>query len=192
MKRLFNAILRIFRQNRREIMFVLVFSLIFVAAQSLYFFSGKLKFPYYLQKGNAAVSALVINVFTPAENARVEGKTLAADGMALEIAWGCEGIEGIFLIVAALTAYSMRRRHKILGIIAGTFFLYWLNIVRIVALYYTIKYNPALFDLMHMYVGQTFTIFFGVMFFIIWIYLFSSAAPAPAPAPAPAAAEQTP
>ncbi len=186
MKRLFKAVQRIYTQNRREIMFVLVFSLIFAAAQSLYFFSGRVKFPYYLQKGNAAVSAFVINIATPSENARVQGKTLASDGLALEIAWGCEGIEGIFLIVAALTAYTMRRRYKILGIVAGTIFLYWLNIARIVALYYTIKYNPALFDLMHMYVGQTFTIFFGVLFFFIWIYRFSLAVPAPA------AAEQTP
>jgi len=176
-KRLFRTIQRLVRANSREIRFVLLFVLIFVAIQSLYFFSRPLRIPYRLQVMNALVSSSLINTFTPAENTNVAGKSLESGDFALEIAWGCEGIEGIFLIIAALSAYYMRPRDKLLGILVGTAFLYCLNIVRIMGLYYTIKYKPAVFDIMHMYVGQTFIIFFGVLFFVAWTYRFSSPAP---------------
>lgn len=92
----------------------------------------------------------------------------------LEIAWGCEGVEGISLVIAALVACTMTVRRKLAGIVIGTVFLLVLNLIRIMALYYTVKYHPALFDLMHIYVGQTFIIFFGLMFFIAWTWYFAA------------------
>ena len=174
MKRLFSNIRRFFRRNRKECTFFIVFISIFIAAQSLYYFSRPLKVPFYIQITNARLSSVVINLITPKEETFIDGMNIKSGGFSVGIAWGCEGVEGIFLIVAALTAYSMKRKWKVYGILSGTALLYALNIFRIIFLYYTVKYNPTLFDIMHVYVGQTFTIFFGVLFFVTWIYAFSN------------------
>ena len=174
MKRLLSNIRVFFRRNRKECTFFIVFISIFIIAQSLYYFSRPLKVPDYIQITNARLSSAVINIITPKEETIIDGKNIMSGVFLMKIAWGCEGVEGIFLIVAALTAYSMKRKWKVYGILAGTAFLYTLNIFRIIFLYYTAKYNPTLFDIMHVYVGQTFTIFFGVFFFVVWIYAFSN------------------
>ncbi len=171
---MFRVIKRIVMTNRLELRFVLLFILIFVAIQSLYYFSNSFKFPNKLQYVNALVSSTIINTVTPRENTTVEGRSLKSGGVSIEIAWGCEGTEGIFIIIAAMSAYYMSIRKKILGILVGTVFLYCLNIVRIIALYYTMRHKPAMFEIMHMYIGQTFIIFFGVLFFVTWIHFFSS------------------
>lgn len=171
---MFRGIKRIIMTNRLELRFVFLFVLIFVVIQSLYYFSNVFTIPYRLQKVNALVSSTIINTVTPRENTTAEGRSLKWGVSSVEIGWGCEGIEGIFIIIAALSAYYMGLREKLLGILVGTLFLYCLNIARIVMIYYTIRYKSALFDIMHMYVGQTFIIFFGVLFFVVWIYAFSA------------------
>jgi len=169
----FRRFKRLLHGYRREIRFVLIFVTVYTIAQSLYFFSRPLNIPTAFQELNARVSVLMVNLLHPQEEAIANGITISSGGFSLQISWGCEGIEGMFLIIAALTAFTMRRRDKYVGMVTGIVFLYVLNIIRIVILYFTVKYHPALFDIMHIYVGQTFIIFFGVLFFMVWAY-FSS------------------
>jgi len=173
MKKMISSIQTFVAANRKELSFILVFILVFAVVQSLYFLSRPMKIPYALQTTNASFASFLINTVTPKEDTSVEGTHISGPGISLEIAWGCEGIEGIFLVIAALAAYRMDRRAKLIGILTGVVFLYLLNIVRIMGLFYTVKYAPAVFDVMHMYVGQTFIIFFGVLFFAVWIYRYA-------------------
>jgi exosortase/archaeosortase family protein len=69
----------------------------------------------------------------------------------------------------------MRILPKVAGILAGSLVLYLANLVRITGLYYTLKYRPGLFDLAHVYIGQTFIICVGILFFLTWITKFASA-----------------
>ena len=175
MRKLYYTVGRLVSANKRELLFLVMFAGIFTVLQSLYFFSRHISLPFAIQSANTAVSAALINLITPAEQVAAHGKTLqSASGYMLEIAWGCEGVEGISLVIAALVACTMTVRRKLAGIVIGTVFLLVLNLIRIMALYYTVKYHPALFDLMHIYVGQTFIIFFGLMFFIAWTWYFAA------------------
>jgi len=171
MKKLYQNLKQLVIANKRELSFIFLFIGIFVAAQSLYYLSRHISVPSAIQSVNTAVSAAVINIITPAEEVLAKGLNLqSSSGFSISVAWGCEGVEGIFLIVAALISFRMSLRLKLIGIATGTVFLVTLNIVRLVSLYYTIKYQPGLFDLMHIYIGQTFMIFFGVLFFVGWIW----------------------
>ena len=175
MRKLYYTVIRLVSANKRELLFLVMFAGIFTALQSLYYFSRHISLPLVIQSANTAVSAAIINLITPAEQVAAHGKTLqSASGYALEIAWGCEGVEGISLVIAALIACTMTVRRKLTGIVIGTVFLMILNLLRIVVLYYTVKYYPSLFDLMHIYVGQTFIIFFGLMFFIAWTWYYTA------------------
>jgi exosortase family protein XrtM len=174
MKKMLRTMKRFVSANRRELRFVFFFVIIFIIAQSLYYFSDSLGIPDKFQHSNAAVSASIVNLLSPGEKITVTERSLKSDHAFITIAWGCEGIEGIFLIIAGLVAYSMALRRKLLGILIGIFFMYFLNILRIIILYYTASRKPALFDFMHIYIGQTFIIFFGVLFFVGWILFCSS------------------
>ncbi len=164
---------RFFRRNRKEIVFFVVFISIYVAAQSLYYFSRPLNVPFFIQRTNTRLSSAVINTITPKEATVSAGAAIKSGGVSMSVGWGCEGVEGIFMIVAALVAYPMRFRWKVYGALAGTGLIFSLNIVRLMVLWYTFRYKPALFDIMHVYVGQTFIIFSAVLFFVMWINAFA-------------------
>lgn len=175
MTHIFSSLQKFYRGNRKEIRFFLVFITIYVVAHSLYYFSKPLKIPYYLQRFNTQLSSAVINLVTPGEATTAAGISIRAEGgISMSIGWGCEGVEGIFMIVAALAAYSMRRKWKVYGALAGIGMIFFLNMFRLLFLWYTYRYKPALFDIMHVYVGQTFIIFFAVLFFVLWIKTFSN------------------
>jgi len=163
------------RDNRKEIIFFLVFISIYITAHSLYYFSKPLKIPFYLQRINTRISSSAINLATPNEATIAAGTSITTqNGLSMSVGWGCEGVEGIFMIVAALAAFSMRRKWKVYGALAGIAMIFILNIFRLIFLWYTFRYKPALFDIMHVYVGQTFIIFFSVLFFVIWIKTFAN------------------
>jgi len=165
---------RFYQTNRREIQFVIFFILFFICGQGLYYWSKNYMAPVVVHRLNADVSSFLINWIHPAERTTVHKNEIRAVGLRMIIEEGCEGTEGIILVVAALMAFEMSLIIKISGIILGTLLLYISNLVRIVALYYSLRYKPELFDLLHMYIGQSFYIFVGAVFFIFWIQVVAS------------------
>ena len=161
------------KSHKREIRFVLYFVLFFLLLQIAHYSLQKYTSPLLVHKLNAEVSSKIINFITPSEKSFARGDIIGSGGFTIRIAQGCEGTEGILLIIAALCAFSMGIKQKISGMLAGSLIIYLANLVRITALYYTLKYKPGMFDLIHVYVGQTFIIFIGVLFFIVWISRFA-------------------
>jgi len=164
---------RIFlKSHRQEIRFVLFFILFFIALQIVHYSIRSFTSPLFVHTLNAGASSRIINFITPGEKSFSRGNMIGSGSFTIRIAQGCEGIEGILLITAALCAFNIRIREKIGGILVGSVVLYMANLVRVVVLYYTLKYRSDLFDLAHVYVGQTFIIFVGILFFMAWITKF--------------------
>lgn len=161
------------KSHKKEARFVFLFIIFFLLLQILHYSVRSYTSPLLVHKLNANVSSKVINIITPDEQAFARGHTIGSGNFAIAIAEGCEGIEGILLIVAALCAFPMGIKQKISGIMLGSMIIYLSNLVRIAVLYYTLKYKPGIFDVTHVYVGQTFIIFVGVLFFITWITIFA-------------------
>ena len=161
------------KSHKREVRFVLYFILFFIGFQIVHYSVRSYTSPLLVHTLNAQVSSRIINFITPDEKSFSHGNIIGSGGFTIRIAQGCEGIEGILLITAALCAFPLGIKQKISGIILGSFIIYIANLIRIAVLYYTLKYRPGLFDLAHVYVGQTFIIFVGVLFFIAWITNFA-------------------
>lgn len=159
---------KIFSDKRITRFFVLLI-VFFFAGQILHFFSRPYTTPLLVHTLTASVCSKIINTITPTENTFSHEALISSGNHAIDISEGCEGIEGILLLTAAILAFYAGIKEKILGIIAGSVILYFSNLVRITVLFYIFKYNPALFDVMHIFVGQTFIIFVGIIFFILWI-----------------------
>ncbi|HPQ44145.1 MAG TPA: exosortase/archaeosortase family protein [Syntrophales bacterium] len=161
------------KSHTKEVRFVLYFILFFLALQIAHYSVRSYTSPLLVHTLNAQVSSRIINIITPQEKSFSNGNIIGSSGFTIRIAQGCEGTEGILLIVAALCAFPLGIKQKIAGILAGSCIIYVANLIRIVVLYYTLKYKPGIFDLAHVYVGQTFIIVVGVLFFITWITHFA-------------------
>ena len=153
----------------REIRFFIIFIFLFFAFQTLHYIVRPYITPFVVHTLTTGGSSKLINIITPDENTRPQKEYLFSGHFKLKIARGCEGIEGIIILIAAILAFPAGVKSKLFGIVGGVFVLYFLNLFRVAGLYYTLKYKPALFDMMHIYVGQTLIILISFLYFIAWL-----------------------
>jgi exosortase family protein XrtM len=156
------------KRNRKELTFIVKFILFFIIGQAIYLTVRPSLSPLLTGKLTASVGAHLINLFMPGEHAFAAG-SLISGSVSLNIIVGCDGIEGLILVLAALGAYPMSVSRKWTGIGIGAVLIYIANLLRVVALYYTLKLDPDAFSFMHMYAGQAFIIFVGFLFFLAWV-----------------------
>lgn len=114
-------------------------------------------------------SVMLIHWLTPAEQVKANGSQLVSATTRLSVLNGCEGTETMFLIIAAILAYGCPWRHKLVGLLMGTALIYTLNQGRIVALFFALRQDQALFAALHGYIGPTLIIALGCLFFMGWM-----------------------
>lgn len=110
----------------------------------------------------------IIESVTPGVQAVADGSRIRAPGGGINILNGCEGIEIVFLLVAALCVFPASWRQRFLGIATGTLFVFALNQVRILALFYAYRADKALFGLLHGTVAPVAMIACSVVFLLLW------------------------
>jgi exosortase/archaeosortase family protein len=116
----------------------------------------------------AAVSAHILNLLMPGEHAVAAGSDITGT-VSLRIVIGCDGIEGLIPVIAALCAFPMPHLRKWLGLGIGTLVIYVANLLRVLVLYYSPKSYPGAFSFLHMYAGQAYIIFIGFLFILTWL-----------------------
>jgi exosortase/archaeosortase family protein len=115
-------------------------------------------------------AATLVNLITPHVQAQADGTRIRAAGGGLNILNGCEGVEVLFLLAAAFAAAPVPGRRRWLGLASGTLFVFALNQVRILALFYAYRSDKALFDLLHGTVAPVALIALTAMFFLFWTH----------------------
>jgi exosortase family protein XrtM len=163
-----SVVRRFFRSNAREIRFFIGFVVLFIVLQAAHYATRDYTTPLLVDTMTTRASSALINIITPDEKTVVRGNAIVG-GATVEIMRGCEGIEGMLLLIAAVLAFPARAPAKIYGIMGGILFIYAFNLTRIAGLYYTVRFRPALFDMMHIYVGQTVIIIISLIFFVFWV-----------------------
>jgi exosortase family protein XrtM len=164
-----NRPLALINKNKREIRFFTAFILTFFALQTAHYYARPYTTPLLVDTLTTRVSSKIINFITPHENTYVREGAITDGKFMVEIRRGCEGIEGMLLLIAAMLAFPAGLREKLIGMAGGILFIYVFNLARIAVLYYVVKYSPALFDMMHIYVGQIIIIFVALTYFIFWL-----------------------
>jgi exosortase/archaeosortase family protein len=94
-------------------------------------------------------TAALINLITPEVGVKAIGNQLNAPGGGITVLKGCEGIEVMFMLVAAFSAVIMPWRLRMSGLGIGILIVFCLNQIRLVALFYTYRSDHFLFDLLH-------------------------------------------
>ncbi len=94
----------------------------------------------------AKVSGWIIMLFDA--NVATEGVVIRSltNGFAVGIAPGCDGIEAVIILVAAVLAFPAPWKHKLAGLVIGFFAIQALNLVRIISLFYMGQYSQIAFD----------------------------------------------
>ncbi|MEI7465657.1 MAG: archaeosortase/exosortase family protein [Burkholderiales bacterium] len=111
----------------------------------------------------------IINWLTPDVQAAPQGTRIVAPGGGLNVLFGCEGTDVVFLLTAAFVAFALPWRSRLAGLAAGLVWVFVLNQWRIVALFYSFRADRELFDLMHTTAAPLLMIVLTGLFFHLWL-----------------------
>jgi exosortase H (IPTLxxWG-CTERM-specific) len=91
------------------------------------------------------------------------------NGFAVAIAPGCDGIEAVIILVAAVLAFPSPWKHKLVGIGIGFIAIQALNLVRIISLFYMGQWSQVAFDWFHLYLWQALIVLDALAVWLIWL-----------------------
>jgi exosortase H (IPTLxxWG-CTERM-specific) len=117
----------------------------------------------------AKISVWIIELFD--ENVISYGKVIQSktNGFAVEIQRGCNGIEAVIILFAAIFAFPATFKHKLIGFGAGFVAIQALNLVRIISLFYLGQWNTTAFNWFHLYLWQALIILDALVVWLIWL-----------------------
>ncbi|HET6604252.1 MAG TPA: exosortase H [Xanthomonadaceae bacterium] len=117
----------------------------------------------------ADVSGFLIKLFD--SGVATEGVIIRSieNGFAVAIAPGCDGIEAVIILVAAIAAFPAPIKHKLTGIGIGFLAIQALNLVRIISLFYLGQWNKTAFDWFHLYLWQALIVLDALAVWLIWL-----------------------
>lgn len=98
-----------------------------------------------------------------------EGSIIQLPSIALDVKFGCNGLEAVMIYAVAVLAFPASWRKKLVGIAAGFVVLQVLNIFRIAGLGFSGVRFPSLFEYIHIYIAQGMMI--AVALGVFFVYL---------------------
>jgi len=104
-----------------------------------------------------------------ANGVQVECMRSPENGFAIVIAPGCDGIEAVIILVAAMLAFPAPWKHRMAGIGIGFLGIQALNVVRIISLFYLGQWSRAAFDWFHLYLWQALIVLDALAIFLVWL-----------------------
>jgi exosortase H (IPTLxxWG-CTERM-specific) len=92
-----------------------------------------------------------------------------ATGFGVRIERGCNGLEAVIILFAAIFAFPAPWKHKLIGFVVGFFAIQALNLVRIISLFYLGQWNYTAFEWFHLYLWQALIILDALVVWLIWL-----------------------
>ena len=119
-----------------------------------------------LTRGIASVTALTLRGI--GQPVTTDGTSVVGSTASVNIENGCNGLEAVAILAAAVLAFPASWRQRGLGLLAGITGIQLLNIVRTSSLFLFLKYKPDWFQILHTGVWQTLLVVAALGFFIFW------------------------
>lgn len=119
--------------------------------------------------GIARVSAWMVQLFD--DKVLSQGIILrnGENGFAVSIQAGCNGVEAVIVLAAAILAFPAPWRHKAIGFILGFMAIQALNLIRIISLFYLGQWHQLAFEWAHLYLWQALIMLDAFIVFLIWL-----------------------
>ncbi len=93
----------------------------------------------------------------------------AITGDAIQIAPGCNGVEAMIILLAAIIAFPAPLLYKLKGLFWGFLAIQALNMVRIISLFYLLQWDQVWFEWFHLYLWQALIILDALVVWLIWL-----------------------
>jgi exosortase/archaeosortase family protein len=131
---------------RRGLLFLLVYGAFNLGWQSLHNTPVE---QFIVHNATVVPAVWIANGLTPALQARAVGTTIKAPGGGLNILNGCEGLDALFLLIAAFCVAPLPWRARMRGVSLGILLVFIVNQARILGLLYAYRADPQLFQPLH-------------------------------------------
>lgn len=117
----------------------------------------------------ATISAWVVQFYD--SNVTAQGIVLRnlSNGTGVAIKNGCNGVEPMIFLTAAMLAYPALWKERLTGLLLGYLAIQAMNIVRIISLFYLLQWDQQWFEWFHLYVWQVLIFLDMLMAFVLWI-----------------------
>ena len=117
----------------------------------------------------ADISTWLIGLFD--EDAVASGKVIRSlsTGFAVSIERGCNGVEAVIILAAAIFAFPAPWKHKLAGFAVGFVAIQALNLVRIISLFYLGQWSMTWFEWFHLYLWQALIILDALVVWLLWL-----------------------
>ena len=116
------------------------------------------------------IAADIINAISHDAQASVDGHRLISPRATLEVVRGCDGSGLLFLLSAAILAFSSSWRPKLWGLLAAAALVYVANELRVISLYFVLVNRPAWFMPLHVSVFPLAILALGAMLYLWWMH----------------------
>jgi len=125
----------------------------------------------------ARASVALVTLFDA--HAAASGKVIlsTANGFAISIEAGCNGVEAAIVLISAMLAFPAPWKHRAIGILAGLLAVQLLNVVRVISLFYLGQWSTRAFEWAHLYVWQGLIMLDVLIVWLVWIRTLPTAAP---------------
>ena len=90
-------------------------------------------------------------------------------GFGVRIERGCNGVEALIILAAAIFAFPAPFRNKVIGFAIGFVAIQALNLVRIISLFYLGQWNQVAFEWFHLYLWQALIILDALVVWLVWL-----------------------
>ncbi len=154
--------------QRTPIRFVLVFALAALVQFALLL--APLFRPFFdaFTTHLATLSAVLIHAL--GGSCLQHGVTLSSpvNGFSMEVRDGCNGVNAVILLWAAIMAYPSQLKWRLAGLAGGFVAIQSVNILRLVSLFYLGQSSPSLFEFAHLYLWETLIIIDAIVVFGLW------------------------
>jgi len=117
----------------------------------------------------AKVSAIVLQAFDNTVQAQGIVLRNIETGAAVSIQPGCNGVEAMIVVLAAIIATPASWKYKLIGIGLGFLAIQALNVVRIISLFYLLQWDPVWFEWAHLYLWQALIMLDGLIVYLLWV-----------------------
>ncbi len=146
------------------------FLALFLLLQGAYTFAqGTRVERWVIDEATVGTAAWLIDRIAPEVGVQAVGSRLRAPGGGINILNGCEGVEVVFLVAAAMLVAPLAWRWKVLGLWLGTGWVFALNQVRVLALFFAYRHDQGWFDVLHGVVAPLVLIAATAAFFLVWL-----------------------
>ena len=101
------------------------------------------------------------------------GTVMRSSQFALDVRNGCNGVEAVILLAAAIFAFPATLRSRLIGLLTASVAIEVLNLVRLSSLFWLGEHYRRIFDFFHVAVWQSLIILAAISIFIFWSWKFA-------------------